>query len=412
MSAVEVGPETRVLIAGGGIAGLETLMALRDLAGDRAELTLVAPQDEFVYRPWLVEEPFGPTPAERRALEPLVAEFGGAFVRQPLAAVRPAEHRVALGDGSEREYDYAVICVGARSMPPFPEVETLAVGPDPVPINDLLEQASEHVSRRLALVVPAGVSWSLPIYEVAMLASSRAGELGLDVEIEIVTPEDSPLIVFGPVPSDAVSKLLASRGIEVRTATRTVRENGRIITIPGGETLDAGAVVALPSLEGPGIEGLPADDAGFLPIDDHARVQGAEDVYAAGDGTNFPIKQGGIGTQQADAAAEDIAARIGADVEPTPFHPVLRGKLLVGEESLNLQADVTGGAGEGVASPDYLWWPPQKVGGRYLAPYLSEGEGQLEVEPPRHPMEVEISLPTEWHRQPMALDPYGRFEPD
>ena len=32
-----------------------------------------------------------------------------------------------------------------------------------------------------------------------------------------------------------------------------------------------------------------------------------------------------------------------------------------------------GGGGEGVASPDYLWWPPHKVSGRYLAPWLAVG---------------------------------------
>ena len=65
-------------------------------------------------------------------------------------------------------------------------------------------------------------------------------------------------------------------------------------------------------MEGPGIDGLPADEDGFIPVDDHGRVKGVEDIYAAGDGTNFPIKQGGLGTQQADAVAEHIAHRVGA----------------------------------------------------------------------------------------------------
>ena len=74
--------------------------------------------------------------------------------------------------------------------------------------------------------------------------------------------------------------------------------------------------------------GLPSDAEGFLVTDDHARVQGVPDVYAAGDVTAFPVKQGGIACQQADAAAADIAARAGAPVEPEPFSPVLRGMLL------------------------------------------------------------------------------------
>jgi sulfide:quinone oxidoreductase len=138
-------------------------------------------------------------------------------------------------------------------------------------------------------------------------------------------------------------------------------------------------------------------------------VKGADDVYAAGDGTNFPIKQGGIGTQEADAAAQHIAARAGADIEPAPFHPILRGKLITGVETLSMRSDPTGGTGEGVASLDYLWWPPHKVAGRYLAPFLS-GDESHEVEPPDHGVDVELELPHEWHHEPMALDPYGPLD--
>ena len=159
-------------------------------------------------------------------------------------------------------------------------------------------------------------------------------------------------------------------------------------------------------MEGPAIHGLPADDQGFIPIDDHARVKGVKDVYAAGDGTTFPIKQGGLATQQADAAAEDIAHRLGAAVEPEPFRPVLRGKLLTGDESVNLRTDLAGGGGEGQASPDILWWPPHKISARYLAPFLDRGAVHEEPEPPRRSLDVEVGFPKEWHEEPMALDPY------
>jgi sulfide:quinone oxidoreductase len=406
-------PPTKVLIAGGGIAGLELLMALRDLVGDRAEITLLAPQSEFVYRPWLVEEPFSPVPAERRALAPLAQQFGATFVEQGLAEVRTDDHVAQLTDGSELEYDIAAICVGTRPRPPFEGVHTLAVAGEPLPINDLLKAAAAHRSRRIVFLVPTGVSWPLPMYEMAMLAQRRAVELELDLELEVLTPESAPLIVFGRVPSDAVAALLRGRGIGVRTDSHaTGRDDGELLVTPGDERLETGAVVALPLLDGPAIPGVPSDNDGFVPIDEHARVAGAADIYAAGDGTNFPIKQGGLGTQQADAAAEHIAARMGAELEPQPFHPILRGKLLVGEESINLKADIAGGGGEGAASSDYLWWPPEKVGGRYLAPYLGGEETDRGLEPPRRPIDVEVALPREWHREPMALHPLGPIDGD
>jgi sulfide:quinone oxidoreductase len=181
------------------------------------------------------------------------------------------------------------------------------------------------------------------------------------------------------------------------------------VLTPGGRRLEASEIVALPLLEGPAISGLPGNDEGFMPIDDHARVVGVEDVYAAGDGANFPIKQGGIGTQQADAAAQDIVAGAGADLDPKPFHPILRGKLLTGESTLSMRQDVAGGAGEGVASADYLWWPPHKVSGHYLATLLDrQGEPRGEdVPPPSHAVDIEVAFPEDWHRDPMSLDPYS-----
>jgi sulfide:quinone oxidoreductase len=103
-------------------------------------------------------------------------------------------------------------------------------------------------------------------------------------------------------------------------------------------------------------------------------------VLAAGDATTFPIKQGGLATQQADAAAAAIAQDIGAAVEPRPFVPVLRGLLLTSGAPLYLRAELdargerrTGQARRlrGEVSARALWWPPGKVAGRYLAPYLS-----------------------------------------
>src|SRR5919201_2420504 len=214
--------------------------------------------------------------------------------------------------------------------------------------------------------------------------------------------------MFGRVASDEVAALLKAREIRVLTSARvSAIEDGALTMVPRRPGLEVSGVVALPALEGPHISGLPADEHGFIPIDQHARVRGIEDVYAAGDGTNFPIKQGGLATQEADAAAEDIAVRAGAALDPRPFQPVLHGRLLTGDESLSLRTDLAGGAGEGAASLDYLWWPPHKISGRYLPAWLAGEEPRADPEPPPHSLEVEVELPDEWHREPMAIDPHG-----
>jgi sulfide:quinone oxidoreductase len=397
---------SRVLILGGGIAGLEALIALHHLAEDRADLALVAADPEFLYKPLLVEEPFTGEPAERHELAPILEEFGGRFLQAKVTAVVPDQHAVELDNGQRLEYDFLLACVGARQRPAFQHAETFGLGGKLFPVDGLLEQAAKDESRTLAFVVPPEVSWPLPIYELALMTRQRAELKGQgDVRLIVVTPEEAPLLVFGQIASDQIADQLKARHIEVLPHARVAESEAGVFTaLPVPGRLDAGAVAALPALDGPALAGLPHLE-GFIPIDNQARVHDTDDVYAAGDATTFPIKQGGLGTQQADAAAEDIAKRLGAPVEAKPFHPVLRGKLFVGGESLYLLHDLTGGHGEGVASPDRLWWPAQKVGGRFLAAWLGHEQPPATLENLSTPLDVEVALPTEWHEDPMALDP-------
>lgn len=396
-----------VVIIGGGVAGLETLLALRELTEGRAQVTLLAAEPDFTYKPMMVEEPFVLGVAERHELAPLVEELGARFVQQAVVGVRPADHAVELADGSSLEYDSLVVCAGATRRAPFQRAFTFPPAGGPASsVDDWLHAAERAGERKLAFVVPSGVSWPLPIYELALMTQRRAAASGLEgLECTIVTSESAPLIMFGRPASEAVAELLRARGIDVRPGVHAHEgEDGTLILTPGGKPLGSSTVVALPLLEGPRIPGLPSDARGFIPIDEHARVPGVEDVYAAGDGSTFPIKQGGIGTQQADAAAEHIAAAIGACADPKPFRPVLRGMLLTGDESLSLRHEIAGGGGEGSASADYLWWPPHKISGRYLAPFLGHETVHDDSEPPSGSIEVELALPMEWHEQPMALD--------
>jgi sulfide:quinone oxidoreductase len=123
---------------------------------------------------------------------------------------------------------------------------------------------------------------------------------------------------------------------------------------------------------------LPVHVHGFVRTDAHGRLESYDHVYAAGDITSFPLKQGGIAAQQADAAAESIAALAGAAVTPRPFRPALRGLMLTGLSPRYLSANLLDAHSEVDTEP--LWWPPAKVVGRYLAPFLAEHTG-LSYEP-------------------------------
>jgi sulfide:quinone oxidoreductase len=250
--------------------------------------------------------------------------------------------------------------------------------------------------------VPAGVVWALPIYELALMAAQRVYETSMPgVELTIVTPEERPLGLFGPDAANDLEKMLEEAGITVETSSRAeIPATGTVILHPHGKVIECDRIVALPVTTAIPIEGLPRDRDGFIPVDSHGHVEGADDVYAAGDGTWFPVKQGGLACQQADAAAEAIAASAGADVEPTPFTPVLRGKLLTGARPLYMRNDISGTAGDDSASSGHaLWWPPGKVAGAYLAPYLAarEQQGPRGIVPPTHRLHLAAESDGEDH---------------
>jgi sulfide:quinone oxidoreductase len=220
-------------------------------------------------------------------------------------------------------------------------------------------------------VVPNGTTWALPLYELALMTARQAWSMGADrVRFLLVTSEERPLAMFGAEASEAVAELLESAAIEFIGSAYTQVEHNRLIVDPGGRSIDVNRVVSLPRLEGRRIAGVPADAEGFIPVDTYGRVAGLPSVYAAGDGTAFPIKQGGLATQQADAVAETIAKAAGAPVEPQPFKPVLRGMLLTGGDNRFMRSGVAGGQGEPDVATHALWWPPAKIASRYLAPFL------------------------------------------
>ena len=366
-----------VVIAGGGVAALETVMALRDLAGDRVRITVVAPERDFELKPMRVTGQ-----VSRFDLSEALEPFDVDLRRDTLASVDAPAHTIRLASGATLSYDALVLAVGARPKPALPGVLTFGIDS----LEDLRGAAS------IAFVVPPGAAWPMPLYEVAIRTARE-----VPGRIEFVSPELAPLALFGADATDAIGDLLEEFGITFR--------GGTIVEDPG--TLGVDRVVALPALEGLAIPGVPADARGFVPIDRHGRVTGAADVYAAGDGADFPIKQGGIACQQADAIAADLAARAGAPVQPKPYEPVLRGKLLTGAGAVYLSQDPHAGLGGGRVSDHVLWWPPTKISGKYLSRWLERSERPPAPEEPHVEVEVPIRRAFEEELRAMSLDPYS-----
>ena len=345
----------RVLIAGGGIGGLEAVLALRELSPE-LEIELLSPAAEFSLAPLSVAEPFGTGPPPQLPLAEFCAEQGIEWTREQLAEVWPEQQRVLTDSGTELPYDALLLTPGARRHDVVADALSFW-GRDQRGALERLVASAGTRGGRIAFVVPPGPSWPLPLYELALLVADRLRSRRL--EIELRTPESSPLEILGSSASRRVREILEEAGISLHLEA----DERQLGAVP-----DADWVISLPVLDVPEIPGIAQASHGFINTDTRMRVEGAERVWAAGDVTWFPAKQGGIATQQADVAAADIAAAAGLDVEVPPFAPVLRVALLTPEGPYYLRSGSPDAEGEQRAP---LWWPPAKVAGRLLAPYLA-----------------------------------------
>ena len=371
-------PRPRVLIAGGGVAAIEALLALRHLVGEQVSIQLLAPDPVFVHRPSSVARPFGLGGPAQVDLAAFAREHEAHLWRGRLEGVDPARRVALVAGGEAAPYDVLIVAVGTTPKSAVPGAITFAGPGQAAEVAALLDAVERGESRRLVFAVPAGATWSLPIYELAMMAAVDLRDRGVrNATLSLVTPEDEPLRIFGAAAGAALRDMLDARGVALVTNTRPLAVREGLLDVEPGPSLRADAVISLPALAGPRLAGLPGDARGFIPVDAHGRVPGVAGIYAAGDATSFPVKQGGLATQQADAAAEAVAADLGLGPEPSPFRPVMRGLLLTGGAPLYLRAQLTGDeaptarALRGEVSSRALWWPPGKVAGRYLAPYLA-----------------------------------------
>ncbi len=360
-----------VVVAGGGPAAIEALLALRDLAGGRVALELIAPDPDLVVRAYEVMAAFHEGHEHRYPIARIAADLDVGVVRDELASIDPQARTVTLRSGAERDYDLLVVAVGARHVDTVRGAVPFRGARDARKLRALLLESHSGHHRSVAFVVPGGRTWQLPVYELALQTSVWLAERDVSgVPLALVTPEPAPLVSFGPRASGEVAALLDAHGVRFISA-HAVRYADERLLLADGRELEVEIAIALARLRGPAISGLVSDEEGFVEVDALGRARGVEHVFAAGDATAFPLKQGGLATQQADAIARLVAADIGVPLEPEPFRPVLRAVLFAGRERRYLQAEL----GErlehtSIASLEPLWPESTKVLGRHLSPYL------------------------------------------
>ena len=357
----------RVVVAGAGVGGLETMVALRSLVGHRVALTLVAPQDDFTLHALDAFEPFGLEPAQRWALGDLAADLEAAFRHDAIARVERDDRTVHLQSGDELVYDRLVLAVGAFPYPAYEHGVCFTRAHDAAAFDGVLADLREGRAERIAIVVPPGCTWTLPAYELALMVAALVAPRA----VTLVTPEPEPLSAFGAPAGTWVRAVLGAAGVHLLAGVRATVPHPTIVELAPAATLACDRIVHLPLLAGPNCPGIPCDADGFVLVDDSFHVRDDEDVFAAGDACAGPFKQGGLAAQQADVVAEHIAWQAGAEHPPRAYRPVLRGLLRTADGPRYLRAAPPGDPTSSEVSDQCLWWPASKVAARGLTPWLA-----------------------------------------
>ena len=136
-----------MLIAGGGVAALESRWPCGGSSGIASTSRLMSPQPAFRHRPLSVAEPFGLGVAESVDLEGFAAEHGFGFRLGALASVDPGRGEVRTAAGDTLPYDALVVALGAEAGPALPGALTFRGHEDVGAMRDLLDDLDRGAVR-------------------------------------------------------------------------------------------------------------------------------------------------------------------------------------------------------------------------------------------------------------------------
>lgn len=337
----------RVLIVGGGFAGTYAALEMERLTDAGHTVTLVSAENFMQYQPFLPEVASG-TIDPRAIVVPLRSVLKRVTVN--VGEVTAIDHEVRradvrIGDGSSVTLDYDILVLTAGSWSrvlPIPGLAEHGVGFKTVQEAiylrnrvlsrlDVASETTDPVRRRAALTfvfVGAGFAGVEALGELEDLARDAMRSYPtLDAsEMRWVLVEAAGRILpeLSPDLAAYARTRLRERGIQVLLDTRLGSAEGGTIRLSDGQAFPADTLVWTAGVKPSPLaraSGLPVDDQGRVIVDEHLRVAGVPDAWAAGDIAAVPDRTtGGL-------------------APPTAQHAMREGRRL----GLNIVASLTGG---------------------------------------------------------------------
>lgn len=274
----------RIVIVGGGPAGLSAARAYRD-SGGTGHITLLAAEQHPPYRrPPLTKEYLrGEIERDELPIQPATwyLESGVEFRPATPASTLDVERGVVgVENGDEIAYDACVLATGSEpTRPPIPgaddpEILTMRTVEDSTRLISLAKEGTD------AIIVGSG-----------FIGCEAAASLAMrGVEVTMVSMDDLPQgALLGEEAGERIRRWLEGHGVTLRLGARVEEfrraAEGFEVALAGGEALSAGAVLlgtgVRPRTELAEAAGLSVEPGGIL-TDSSMRTE-ASGVYAAGD---------------------------------------------------------------------------------------------------------------------------------
>ena len=355
---------SRILVLGGGFAGMFAAKELRKRLGGRAHIELVNEENYFVFQPLLPEVAAGSITA-LHAVAPLRYLLKGVFVRKAVVDAIDFERKVVtVFQGVQRrpteiEYDHLILALGQKvdlsRMPGMPEhALTMKTLEDARRLRAHVIERLEHAEitnlpevKKQALtftVVGGGFSGIETVGEVKDLID-RSLRLYPNIrpsEVKVVVVEFLDRIL-GELPeelADYAARKLKQRGIELKLGVGVASATGTELVLSNGESIPTRTIVAtIGNAPSELVQSFPIEMAhGKIVVDRELRVPGQDGVWSLGDCAMIPMKDGAsergdfapptaqFAVREARQLAKNMAAVLSGGT-PTPFEYTSKGAL-------------------------------------------------------------------------------------
>ncbi len=313
---------TRIIVAGSGFAGVETVAGLaRHGLCDRGECLWISPGKVMSFQPLIPLVASGRLRAEDIVfkLEGFARNMGAELLDDRVTRIE--RDKVVLEKNGALDYDFLVVAAGAR--PAFygvPGADTYTIPLySPSEAQSLYERLVKGEASSVAIVGAGFVGVELG---AELLWLNKERELGVDVALVDMLSE--PLQLLGnQAASKLARRILGDMGAILLMNHRVERVEPGKLVFSDGDSIEADIIVWSAGLQGPGIE-APREaigKGGFLVVDEYLRVKGLSGrAYAVGDAATvrrnncIALKMAREAISSARTAVANIAATISGGV--------------------------------------------------------------------------------------------------